>query len=292
MGRLDGKVAIVTGAGRGVGREHALALAAEGAAVVVNDLGGSTTGEGSDLAPAAEVVSAIRAAGGRAVANGSNVADWKSAGELVGQAIDEFGDLDILVNNAGILRDKSIANMTEEEWDSVVAVHLKGHGATMHHACAYWRDRSKAGEPVDAAVVNTTSVSGILGQFGQTNYGAAKAGIAAMTVIAQLEMERYGVRVNCIAPYARTRLTGNAPQSSHGFDALDPANIAPFVVYLASPGCPMKGKVFFVHGGKVQLARPWHLAETIAKEGRWTVDELFGAATPLAEIDVAPVMPA
>jgi NAD(P)-dependent dehydrogenase (short-subunit alcohol dehydrogenase family) len=292
MGRLDGKVAIVTGAGRGVGREHALALAAEGAAVVVNDLGGSTTGEGSDLAPAAEVVSAIRAAGGRAVANGSNVANWESAGELVVQAIDEFGHLDILVNNAGILRDKSIANMTEEEWDPVVAVHLKGHGATLHHACAYWRDRSKAGEPVDAAVVNTTSVSGILGQFGQTNYGAAKAGIAALTVIAQLEMERYGVRVNCIAPYARTRLIGNAPPSSDGFDALDPANIAPFVVYLASPGCPMKGKVFFVHGGKVQLARPWRLAETIAKEGRWTVDELFAAAAPFAEIDLAPVMPA
>lgn len=291
MGRLDERVAIVTGAGRGVGREHALALAAEGAAVVVNDLGGTTTGEGNDLTPAQEVVGEIEAAGGRAVANGANVADWEAAGAMIRQAIDTFGRLDVLVNNAGILRDKSIANMTEAEWDVVVAVHLKGHGATMHHACAYWREEVKQGRPVDAAVINTTSVSGILGQFGQSNYGAAKAGIAALTVIAQLEMDRYGVRVNCIAPYARTRLTGGSAKAGEGFDPLDPANIAPFVTYLASPGCPMKGKVFFVHSGKVQIARPWTLSELIDKGERWTVDELFAAAEPLAAIDVSPRMP-
>lgn len=292
MGRLDERVAIVTGAGRGVGRAHALALASEGAAVVVNDLGGTARGEGSDPTPAQEVVAEIEAAGGRAVANSADVSDWEASGEMVRHAIGTYGRLDVLVNNAGILRDRSIANMSEDEWDVVVAVHLKGHGATMHHACRYWREQSKAGEAVDAAIINTTSVSGILGQFGQTNYGAAKAGIAALTVIGQLEMERFGVRVNCIAPYARTRLTGMPGPTSDDFDALDPSNIAPFVAYLASPGCPMKGKVFFVHGGTIQLARPWNLAESINKDGRWEVDELFEAAAPLADIDVAPRMPA
>ena len=292
MGLLDGRVAIVTGGARGIGREHVLSLAAEGAAVVVNDLGSARDGSGGDPSAAEQVVAEVEAAGGRAVANADDVSDWAGAGRMVQQAIDVFGGLDVLVNNAGILRDRAMANVSEEEWDAVVKVHLRGHAAPIHHAAAYWRDRSKAGEAVDAAIVNTTSVSGILGNVGQGNYGAAKAGIAALTVITQMELGRYGVRCNAIAPFARTRLTTGAGEpAGDGFDALDPANISPFVTYLASPGCPMKGKVFFVHGGKVQLCRPWQLAESIEKDGRWTVEDLFTAAKPLADVDVAPVLP-
>src|SRR4051794_21277753 len=237
MPDLSGKVAIVTGAGRGIGRSHALALAAAGAKVVVNDLGAGVAGEGSDAGPAAQVVEEIRSAGGEASTNGENVADFAGAERLVHQAIDEFGRLDILVNNAGILRDRMLVNMTEDEWDAVIAVHLKGHFAPTRHAAAHWRERSKEGDDVKARVINTASPSGVFGNVGQTNYGAAKAGIAAFTIIAAQELHRYGVTVNCIAPNARTRMTEetfdmSAP--SEGWDPLDPSNMAPVIVALSA----------------------------------------------------------
>src|SRR5438874_13123553 len=233
MPDLSGKVAIVTGAGRGIGRSHALALADAGAKVVVNDLGAGVAGEGADLGPAEQVVEEIRAAGGEASTNGENVADFAGAERLVQQAIEEFGRLDILVNNAGILRDRMIVNMTEDEWDSVVAVHLKGHFAPTRHAAAYWRERSKAGKEVRGRVINTSSPSGLFGNVGQANYGAAKAGIAGLTLIAAQELGRFGVTVNCIAPNARTRMTeaafGKLPETE-GFDPIAPENNSPIVV--------------------------------------------------------------
>src|ERR687898_147523 len=209
MPSLDGKVAIVTGAGRGIGREHALALAEAGARVVVNDLGGSLAGDGADTTPAQSVVDEIAAAGGEAVANADDVSDFDAAEHLVGQALEEYGRLDLLVNNAGILRDRMLVNMTEDEWDAVITVHLKGHFAPTRHAAAYWRARSKDGEEVRGRVINTSSPSGVFGNVGQVNYGAAKAGIAAFTIIAAQELARYGVTVNAIAPGARTRMTEN-----------------------------------------------------------------------------------
>src|SRR5436853_1386947 len=211
MGALDGRVAIITGAGRGIGREHALLFASEGAKVVVNDLGGANDGSGSDQTPAQEVVEEIKAMGGEAVANGDNVADWEGGQRLVNAAVEAFGDLHVLVNNAGILRDRVLVNMTEEEWDAVIHVHLKGHFVPTRWAAAYWREQSKAGKQVKASIVHTSSTSGLLGNPGQTNYGAAKAGIGAFTVIAAMELERYGVRVNAIAPAARTRMTEATP---------------------------------------------------------------------------------
>src|SRR5436309_6848494 len=256
MPDLSGKVAIVTGAGRGIGRSHALALAAAGARVVVNDLGAGVAGEGSDAGPAEQVVEEIRAAGGEASTNGENVADFAGAGRLVRQAIDEFGRLDILVNNAGILRDRMLVNMTEDEWDSVIAVHLKGHFAPTRHAAAYWREQSKAGEEVRGRVINTSSPSGVFGNVGQSNYGAAKAGIAGFTLIAAQELGRYGVTVNCLAPNARTRMTESAfgalPTVADAFDPLDPANNSPIVVALsADEAQEITGQVFFVYGGAI-----------------------------------------
>ena len=240
MSRLcEGKVVIVTGAGRGIGRGHALEFARQGARVVVNDLGADVDGTGSSTGPAGEVVEEIRAAGGEAIANGENVADWAGARRLVNSAIEAFGGLDVLVNNAGILRDRMVVNMTEEEWDAVINVHLKGTFAPTHWAAAYWREEAKAGDPVNAAIVNTSSGSGIFGNQGQTNYGAAKAGIAAFTIICAQELARYGVRVNAIAPGARTRMTqglrpGAAEVPADRFDARAPENVAPTVVWLAS----------------------------------------------------------
>src|SRR2546421_10211583 len=237
MPDLSGKVAIVTGAGRGIGRSHAFALAAAGAKVVVNDLGAGVAGEGSDPGPAEQVVEEIRAAGGEASTNGGNVADFAGAERLVQQALEDFGRLDILVNNAGILRDRMLVNMTEEEWDAVVAVHLKGHFAPTRHAAAYWREQSKSGEVVRARVINTSSPSGVFGNVGQANYGAAKGAIASFTLIAAQELARYGVTVNCLAPNARTRMTeetfdmGAPPE---GFDPLDPSNMSPLVVALSA----------------------------------------------------------
>src|SRR5205085_5404905 len=225
MPDLSGKVAIVTGAGRGIGREHALALALAGARIVVNDLGASITGEGADEGPAHDVVREIEALGGAAVANGENVADFAGAKRMIEQAIDRFGRLDILVNNAGILRDRMLVNMEEDEWDAVIAVHLKGHFAPLRHAAAHWRERSKDGDDVRARVINASSPSGVFGNVGQSNYGAAKAGIAALTVIAAQELGRHGATVNCIAPNARTRMTesafGELPPPD-GIDPLDP----------------------------------------------------------------------
>ena len=211
MGALDGRVAIITGAGRGLGREHALLFASEGAKVVVNDLGGDIDGTGDDRAPAQQVVDEIKAMGGEAVANVDNVADWEGAQKLIQTAVDTFGTLHVLVNNAGILRDRVIVNMTETEWDSVIHVHLKGHFCPTRFAAAYWREQSKAGTPVKASIIHTSSTSGLLGNPGQANYGAAKSGIATFSQICSMELGRYGVRSNAIAPAARTRLTEQTP---------------------------------------------------------------------------------
>jgi NAD(P)-dependent dehydrogenase (short-subunit alcohol dehydrogenase family) len=280
MPRLDGKVALVTGAGRGIGREHALALARAGAKVVVNDLGGSLAGEGQDATPAQSVVNEIVAAGGQAVANYDDVSDFGAAESMVRRAIDRYERLDILVNNAGILRDRMLVNMTEDEWDAVIAVHLKGHFGPTRHAAAYWRELAKGGETLHARVINTSSPSGVFGNVGQANYGAAKAAIAGFTVIAAQELRRYGVTVNCIAPNARTRMTeetfGDLPAPEDGFDPLDPANMSPLVVALsADEAQDVTGQCFFVWGGSVNVLRPWDAGELFASEGRWDADELL-----------------
>ena len=283
---LDGRVVIITGAGRGLGREHALLMASEGARVVVNDLGGDSIGSGNDLTPAQETVEAIRSGGGTAIVNGDNVADWDGAKRLVAAAINEFGDLHVLVNNAGILRDRMIANMSEDEFDSVVRVHLRGHFCPTRHAAEFWRDQSKAGINVDRALINTTSTSGLLGNVGQGNYGPAKAGIASMTIIANIEMRKYGVRANAIAPAARTRLTGAIASTPvpDAFDPGDPANVSPMVAYLATADCPLNGQVYFVHGGRIQLMQPWSMSHQIKANKRWTIEELRGATGQFAEI--------
>jgi NAD(P)-dependent dehydrogenase (short-subunit alcohol dehydrogenase family) len=283
MGALDGRVAIITGAGRGIGREHALLFASEGAKVVVNDLGGAVDGSGDDRSPAQQVVDEIRAMGGEALANADDITDWEGGARLVAAAVEAFGDLHVLVNNAGILRDKMLVNMTEAEWDSVIHVHLKGHFVPTRHAAAYWREKAKAGTEVHASIVNTSSTSGLLGNPGQTNYGAAKAGIAAFTVIAAQELRRYGVRVNAIAPAARTRMTEQtpgltdivqAPRDPAVFDTWDPANISPLVGYLATESCPLNGQVLFVQGGQVRVFQPWTMTERLDKGERWTIGEL------------------
>jgi NAD(P)-dependent dehydrogenase (short-subunit alcohol dehydrogenase family) len=280
MPHLEGKVAIVTGAGRGIGREHALALARAGAKVVVNDLGAALSGEGHDDTPAQQVVQEIEALGGEAAANDANVADFEQAGAMVQQAIDRFGRLDILVNNAGILRDRMLVNMSEQEWDAVINVHLKGHFAPTRHAAAHWRELSKAGEDVRARVVNTSSPSGVFGNIGQGNYGAAKAGIAAFTVIASQELHRYGVTVNCLAPNARTRMTEETFDMStpdpNEFDPLDPGNMSPVVVALcADEAQQITGQVFHVWGSAVNALRGWSAGELFQTDGRWDADELL-----------------
>lgn len=287
MGSLEGRVAVITGAGRGLGRQHALLFAREGAKVVVNDLGGpmdgATDGSGGDLSPAAQVVAEIEAMGGEAVANGEDVSEWEGGRRLIDTAVESFGDLHVLVNNAGILADRALVNMTEREWDSVVQVHLRGHFVPTRWAAAYWRQQSKAGRELKAAIVNTSSTSGLLGNPGQTNYGAAKAGIAAMTIIAAQELSRYGVRANAIAPAARTRMTEatpglgemvKEPEDPAVFDLWDPANVSPLVAWLAAETCPANGRVFFVQGGRIQLFAPWTLTTAIERDGRWTVPEL------------------
>jgi NAD(P)-dependent dehydrogenase (short-subunit alcohol dehydrogenase family) len=292
MGSLEGRVAIITGAGRGIGREHALLFAAEGAKVVVNDLGGAPDGEGEDRTAAQQVVAEIEAMGGQALANGDDVADWEGGQRLVNAAVEAFGRLDVLVNNAGILRDRVLVNMTEEEWDAVVKVHLKGHFVPTRWAAAYWREQAKAGHEVRASVVNTSSTSGLLGNPGQTNYGAAKAGIGAFSIIAAQELSRYGVRSNCIAPAARTRLTAAtpglgdmvaAPSDESQFDVWDPANVSPLVAYLATADCPITGKTFFVQGGTVRVMQPWSMGPRIERDERWTVDALAKELPAIAE---------
>jgi NAD(P)-dependent dehydrogenase (short-subunit alcohol dehydrogenase family) len=290
MGSLDGRVAIVTGAGRGLGREHALLFASEGAKVVVNDLGGDAHGDGSDTTPAQQTVADIIAAGGEAVVNGDNVADWDGAQRMVRQAVDTFGDLHVLVNNAGILRDRVIINMTEAEWDAVIAVHLKGHFCPTRHAATYWREQTKAGKEVNASIIHTSSTSGLFSNPGQANYDSAKSGIATFSQVCAKELSRYGVRSNAIAPGARTRLTletpglgdvVKAPDDPGAFDVWDPANVSPFVAYLATAECPFSGETFLVQGGVVQRVKGWSTAEKIDKGDRWTVADLAAEAPAL-----------
>ncbi|HZA74788.1 MAG TPA: SDR family oxidoreductase [Acidimicrobiales bacterium] len=267
MGICDDRVAIVTGAGRGIGREHALLLAAQGASVVVNDLGGSMDGTGSDVGPAQQVVDDITAEGGHAVANTDDVSDWAGAEKLIGTALEAFGRLDVLINNAGILRDRMLVNMTEAEWDAVIKVHLKGTFGPSHFAANHWRERSKAGDEVDARIVNTSSPSGIYGNIGQTNYGAAKAGIAAFTIIAAKELARYGVTVNAIAPAALTRMTtdlGMGQLDDEAKEQMSPRHIAPIVCWLASPlSAGVTGRVFDVSGQMISVSEGWHRGPSI-----------------------------
>lgn len=283
MGVLDGRVAIITGAGRGIGREHALLFAAEGAKVVVNDLGGSLDGTSSGASPAEEVVEEIRSFGGEAVADHDNVADWDGGERLVQSALEAFGDLHVLVNNAGILRDRVLVNMSEADWDAVIHVHLKGHFVPTRHAAAYWREQAKAGKTVKASIINTSSTSGLLGNVGQSNYGAAKSGIASFTLIIAEELGRYGVRANAIAPAARTRMTESTPglsdhvvkpQDASVFDKWDPANISPLVAALAAEDCDVTGEVFFVQGGTVRRFQNWTMTSSLEKDDRWSPGEL------------------
>jgi NAD(P)-dependent dehydrogenase (short-subunit alcohol dehydrogenase family) len=291
MGALNGRVAIITGAGRGIGREHALLFAAEGAKVVVNDLGGTNDGTGTDTTPAQQVVNEIEAMGGQAVANYDNVADWEGAQHMINAAVEAFGDLDILVNNAGILRDRVLVNMTEAEWDAVIAVHLKGHFAPSRWAAAYWREQHKAGVTKPRNIVHTSSTSGLFSNPGQSNYGAAKTGIATFSQILAKELARYNVKSNSIAPAARTRLTEAtpglgeriaAPSDAAQFDEWDPANISPLVAYLASAACDFTGETFFVKAGEVTRIRSWERAETVEQNDRWKVSELTAALNKMA----------
>jgi NAD(P)-dependent dehydrogenase (short-subunit alcohol dehydrogenase family) len=293
MGLFDGKVAIVTGAGRGIGREEALLLAREGASVVVNDLGGARSGEGSDAGPAQEVADEIVAAGGKAAANTDDISTWAGAETFVNQAIETFGGLDVLINNAGILRDKMSFNMTEDEWDAVIKVHLKGHFAPAHFAAGYWRQKSKdSGESVNAKIVNTASESGLYGNAGQANYAAAKAGIASMTIVLARELERFGVRVNAIAPVALTRLTedlmGGAAADEAAKASLDPGNVAAAVGWLASDlSDGVSGQVVKIGGGVCQIVEGWRPVSQITSDGQFTIesiaagkDQLFSKTEP------------
>ncbi|NKY87616.1 SDR family oxidoreductase [Nocardia veterana] len=281
MGHLDGRTIIVTGAGRGIGREHALLFAKEGANVVVNDLGGAQDGSGAAAGPAQDVVDEITAAGGKAVANGDDVADPAGVERIVATAIDTFGGVHGLVNNAGILRDRVLVNIDPEDWDLVLKVNLRGTFLMTREVGRYWREQSKAGNQVAGSVVNTSSESGVFGNPGQANYAAAKAGVASLTQVASKELQRYGVRVNAILPQARTRLTegafGDALSGKEGeFDRFDPANVSPFVGYLLSPNCVLSGEVFLVGGSRVQRIQPWQKDSgwKLMTEGRWTLDAL------------------
>lgn len=283
MGRLDGRVAIVTGAGRGLGRAHALMLAEQGAHVVVNDRGGDIRGDHADSTPAQRVVAEIEAVGSRAVASDHDVSDWAQARELVDLALDAFGDLHVLVNNAGIMRDRTLANLDEEDWDAVVRVHLKGHAAPTRHAVGYWRARAKAGDVVRASVVHTTSIAGFAGNFGQASYASAKLGVLALSQVVALEAGRFGVRSNAVSPTARTRMLFTVPgaEKRYGppddhseFDTREPANVSPLVAWLAQAGCPATGQVFHVHGSRlIVLAMPTAVHD-LRTEGRWTLEAL------------------
>ncbi len=296
MGLLDGRVVIVTGAGGGIGRAHALAFAAEGARVVVNDIGVGLDGAPGGGGSAAQgVVDEIVAGGGQAVTSGANVADWDQAAGLIQTAVDTFGGLDVLVNNAGIVRDRMFANTSEQEFDAVVAVHLKGHFATMRHAAAYWRAKSKGGETVDARIINTSSGAGLQGSVGQANYSSAKAGIAALTLVAAAEMGRYGVTVNAIAPSARTRMTETvfadmmATQDA-AFDSMAPENISPLVVWLGSAESrDVTGQLFELEGGKIRVAEGWAHGPEVDKGAKWDPAELSPVVAELLAKSRKPV---
>ena len=281
--RLEGRVAVVTGAGRGLGREHALFLALHGARVVVNDLGSAVDGEGADRSPGEQVVEEIRAAGGEAVFSGHDVSSWEQAGEMIRLAIESFGDLHVLVNNAGILRDRTLANMTEAEWDGVIKVHLKGHAAPSHHAIRHWRQKAKSGQEVRASVVHTSSVSGLVGNFGQANYSAAKLGIVALSQVIVAEVGHYGVRSNAISPSARTRLALSTPgindvlrppENKEELDLYHPANVSPLVGWLAEENCPVTRQIFHVIGNRILVVSMPGVHKTLESEGRWTLEEL------------------
>ncbi len=294
-GICDGRVVIVTGAGRGIGRGHALEFARQGASVVVNDIGAAPDGSGSSPGPAGEVVDVIRAGGGRAIANGDDVSDFEGARRLVQSALDEWGHLDTLVNNAGIVRDRMIVNMTEDDWDSVMAVHLKGMFAPLRHAVAHWRALSKKGETPSARIVNTSSGAGLAGSVGQANYSAAKAAIAAFTLVAAAELARYGITVNAIAPSARTRMTETAfadmmAKPDIGFDAMDPDNVAPLVAWLGSDRSrDVTGQVFEVAGGMIRLAQGWSQGPQADHDGRWDPAELDDVVVKLVKMGTPPV---
>jgi NAD(P)-dependent dehydrogenase (short-subunit alcohol dehydrogenase family) len=286
-GICEGRVVIVTGAARGIGRGHALEFARQGAKVVVNDLGTEADGAGRAEGPAGAVVDEIRAAGGEAVANGSDVADWDEAGALVKTAIDSFGGLDVVVNNAGFVRDRMFVSTSLEEWDAVIRVHLRGHFCVTSNACAYWRAQSKAKQPVDARIINTTSGAGLQGSVGQSSYSAAKAGITALTLVQGAELGRYGITSNAVAPAARTRMTEEVfadmmkkPES--GFDAMAPENVAPLVVWLGSAESKdVTGKVFEVSGGLISVADGWREGVKTDKGDRWEPDEVGAAVRDL-----------
>jgi len=282
MGRLDGRVAVVTGAGRGLGRAHALLLAVEGASVVVNDLGGDVHGAGQDPTPAQQVVAEIRGAGGNAVVSGHDVADWRQAAAMIDLAVTTFGDLHVLVNNAGILRDRTLANMSEEEWDAVIRVHLKGHAVPTRHAVTYWRARAKAGHQVKASVIHTSSLAGLIGNFGQTNYSSAKLAVVAFSRVVAMEYGRYGVRSNAVSPSARTRLALAVPGAEAElrvpppgvFDPLDPANVSPLIAWLAQADCPATSQVFHIGGNRLFVFTMPSIASRLETRGRWTLEAL------------------
>jgi NAD(P)-dependent dehydrogenase (short-subunit alcohol dehydrogenase family) len=291
----EGRVAIVTGAGRGLGRAHALELARHGAHVVVNDLGAELDGTGVSSSPAEEVATAVRDLGGAAVVNGDDVADWDGAQRMVDTALEAFGRLDVVVNNAGFVRDRMFVSCTEHEWDAVVRVHLKGHYCVSRVAAAHWRDRAKAGDEVDGRIVNTSSGAGLLGSVGQSAYSAAKAGIAALTLVQAAELGRYGVTANAIAPSARTRMTETVfaemmavPDGPGAFDAMAPENVSPLVAWLASPASRhVTGRLFEIEGGKLSIATGWHHGPAVDRGRRWDaaeigdgVDELLAKAPP------------
>jgi NAD(P)-dependent dehydrogenase (short-subunit alcohol dehydrogenase family) len=293
----EGRVVIVTGAGRGIGREHAVEFARQGAKVVVNDLGAEVDGSGGSTGPAGEVVDTIRGMGGEAVANGDDVADWEGAKRLVETAVSTFGRLDTLVNNAGILRDRMLVNMTEDDWDAVMRVHLRGHFCPTRHAAGYWREQVKAGEQVDARIVCTSSGAGLFGNIGQANYAAAKSGIATFARFAAAELGRYGVTANAIAPIARTRMTeglfaDSMSRPTDGFDTMDPGNIAPLVVWLGSnDSAGISGHVFEVSGGKVNIADNWRTLPGVDKGERWEPADLGPVVRELvAKVDPVKVI--